>query len=73
MRASGSSNGAATSEKRAISTLPASSPQWETQAYYFLAGSAFESQTREAGGGALPGVRGDFPALHQTVNGKPLV
>jgi cysteine desulfurase/selenocysteine lyase len=73
MRASGSSNGAATSEKRAISTLPASSPQWETQAYYFLAGSAFETQTREVGGGALPGVRGDFPALHQTVNGKPLV
>ncbi|MEA2504065.1 MAG: cysteine desulfurase / selenocysteine lyase, partial [Actinomycetota bacterium] len=75
MRASGSSNGAATSEKRAISTLPATSPQWETRAYYFLAGSALETvtQTRETGGGALPGVRGDFPALHQTVNGKPLV
>ncbi len=54
-------------------TLPDGSGPWATQDYYFLAGSALESGTRQADGGALKGVRQDFPALHQKVNGKQLV
>jgi cysteine desulfurase/selenocysteine lyase len=56
--------------------LPASLLHLESPAYSFLAGSPLEaspgSEMRLAGGG-LPGVRADFPALHQHVNGNPLV
>ena len=79
MQASASPNGASASETApapnpaAPARLPASLRQWETKTYYFLAGTQLETETPEVGGGALPGVRRDFPALHQTVNGKPLV
>jgi cysteine desulfurase/selenocysteine lyase len=49
-------------------------PGFDTPAYYFLPTREPASRSGQPEAGSLlAGLRGDFPALHQKVNGKPLV
>ena len=48
-------------------------PSLDTPAYYFVPEPPPETESRHPGDTAAAGARGDFPALDQEVNGRPLV